>query len=108
MQVIYLETDMNLDSELLEPLVYEPDCLRFLPLLPPLPGQSKWTFCLGSELVLLHPLGTELKKLLCLMFSWLLRRGRFMSVLPPIVLQEGKGHHLVFFEHFMIVHVLIL
>ena len=86
MQVIYLETDLNLDSELLEPLVYEPDCLRSLPLLPPLPGQSKWTFCLGSELVLPHPLGTALKKLLCLMFSWLLRRGRFMSVLPPIVL----------------------
>ena len=88
--------------------MYDPDCLRSLPLVPPLPGQSKWTFCLGSELVLLHPLGTELKKLLCLMFSWLLRRGRFMSVLPPIVLQEGKGHHLVFVEHFVIVHGLLL
>ena len=79
-------TDLNLDNELLEPLAYELVDLIFLPLPPPpLPGQSKWTFCLGSELVLLHPLGTVLKPPL-LRFSWLLLRGLFTSADPPIAL----------------------
>ena len=86
--------DLNLDNELLEPLVYEPEGLRFLPPPHPLRGQSKWTFCLGSELVLLQPLGAVLK--LLLRFSWLLLRGLFTSAAPPIALQKGGRGNILF------------